>query len=394
MSTTLPFPKSFPNKDELLFLNLLLCKDEAFRPLFEQWKKNIVLDDIDYATLRLLPLLYIRLKKGDNSDPVIAKVGGVYKLAWVKNQRILDRLGKVSELLRAHEIRMIVLKGIPLLIDVYKDVGARFLGDADILIHPLDAKKAIGLLIQSGFQLKTPHFPSLEKFSVESLPRVVKEAPCIDTNGVEIDLHWRLFESTGKEKEILSFDVLWDNSVPIQFKGIEYKSASPEDMLMHVIVHGAEANVHRTLRWVVDAVAIIKAYDIDWEKFCKNVKKYNWNTEMYFAFSFLVEYQFVAVPELSVQSLFSTLSQKDIKRYYKKANVPYSVWGGVPRLWRTYWRYESKGSFPVNLYNFFNYLSLAWGFSKKRELMPFIFDKCMGRMVYYKDEVVRSFLRK
>jgi len=293
----LPFPKSFPNKEELFFLSLLLSDDDNFPVLYEEWKNKVVLDDIDYATLRLLPLLYLRLQKFNFKDETTAKIRGVYKLTWVKNQLLISAIEQVVPVLETQGISVLMLKGVPLLMSVYKDVGARFLGDADILIPPGNIKKVLKIMSDAGWKLEGSRNPKYDNFSEESLQRATKAANFINEQEVKLDIHWRLFRFSKDGGGVFAFDDLWSRSTTINFKNQKYNILSPEDMLMHVIIHGAGGNTHRPFRWVADAVAIIKALDIDWDKLLKEIKEMEYVVGMYVGFSFLLQHKFITLPD-------------------------------------------------------------------------------------------------
>ena len=89
-SRTYPFPNSFPKESETQFLKLVLCSDTEFEPRFLEWKASTIFDKIDYATTRLMPLLYLRLESLGIDDPIRGRLKGIYRLAWFSNQKILN----------------------------------------------------------------------------------------------------------------------------------------------------------------------------------------------------------------------------------------------------------------------------------------------------------------
>ncbi|MBY0376735.1 nucleotidyltransferase family protein, partial [Patescibacteria group bacterium] len=123
--SNLKFPKSFPNQKEEEFLRLILSTDEDFPKLWNEWKASIPFEDIDPATTGLLPLVYLRLQKLQIKDELTGKISGIYKLAWVKNQRLLSVVKEVADICHEENIPILTLKGIPLLLEVYKNMGAR-----------------------------------------------------------------------------------------------------------------------------------------------------------------------------------------------------------------------------------------------------------------------------
>lgn len=376
----LPFPKSFPNDTELAFLQLLFCDDATFLDRYKQWEQSIVFDKIDYATSRLLPLLSRRLRNTTDQSEQTQKIHGLYKLAWVKNHRLIEALAHALPLLEDNGIPVLLLKGIPLLLNAYKDMGARFLGDADILISPGQTKRAIDILQHNGWTLKSAYFPRHQELSNDRLQHIIKEATFSNAMGTEIDLHWRIFDYFGAEVPLCTFDDLTTRSIPIQLRDRSERTLSPEDMLLHIIVHGAEGNVHRTLRWVTDAVALIQAYDVDWTRFLSLAEQTRWTVEVSMAFTFLLKHQFISLPA-SVATSIEQLpyDAESIKRYYKRANPPRLLLGSIPRLWRVYRTHEAPGAIST-LLHFPSYLSLAWGLPRRRDLFSFAIQKYTSRI--------------
>jgi len=397
MKNEIVYPKSFPNAEEYCFLKLLLSNDADFASLFRQWEANVVFDDINPATVRLLPLLNNRIRSSNLNTETTGRIKGVYRLAWFKNQRLLDRLSSSTELLEKASIPVLLLKGSSLLINIYKDVGARLMSDADILINPSDAKKAILLMLEGGWKISDANFPDVNYFDQDSILRLNKGIPFVNDEGIGIDMHWRLFDFPGNinNEKIMPFDEVFKYSTSIEFNNKKYNVMSPEDILMHVIVHGAEGNMHRTFRWITDTVAIIEQCDVDWVKFIDNVRKYGFEADISIAFTYILENNFISIPdEFADQLLNLEVSDEAGRIYYEKANTvisPYKILGGLPRFWKIYWKYESRGAFPINLFNFIEFLSRACGLENKGRLVPFII-LCLKRRLIRLMEIFKGLL--
>ncbi|NBT37729.1 MAG: hypothetical protein EBT21_06410 [Actinobacteria bacterium] len=365
------YPSSFPNETEIDFLRLALCDDVAFASRFDLWSRRIVLDDVDYATMRLLPLVYLRTASLGIAGPNHGRLQGVYKLAWVQNQRLLGSLDRVAATSERIGVRMLALKGVPLLALAYKNVGARFLGDADVLIDRHDIKKTIAAMVSDGWTVASDAFPDVAYFSDEQIARITKECCFRDAHGVEIDVHWRLFDATGDD-DAVPFDRWWTESLPFSFRGREYRSLSPEDMLLNVIVHGAAHNAHRTLRWVTDAAAIVRSFDVDWDRFVRIAIESRRAIEVRTAVAFLEGHEFLSVPD-SVRAFVTMDSTSDAERaaYEIRSNGAHDAFVGFRTLWRAYWRHEAAGSFLGRAWRFIAYVRHARGLENSRELAAY-----------------------
>lgn len=382
------YPKSFPNKKEEFFLKLILSSDEDFPILWKQWRKEIILGDINYAILKLIPLLYLRLKESDIGDSTMGKVKGIYKMAWYKNQLILNSVKNILFLFNKENIPVILIKGVPLLENVYKDRGARSLGDADVLIDPQHIKKAIKIMVDNGWKYLDPSPFYINRFK-EPLTKnkIDKEITFTDDKNVEIDIHWSLFPFLVKEnrEHPMSYNEVFKYSFLFNIEGAEYRMPCMEDMIIHIIIHGAERNNHRTLRWVLDVVSIIKTMPINWKFLIERIKKFEVSVEINIAFSYLLNNLSISVPESFIEELSKLpIESNKLNEYYKKMNtIKKSLFGTLPSLWHRYWLYDRKGNFFTSWYYFIDYISQSWGITRKRQILIFIFEKYKKRIKFF-----------
>ena len=379
------YPKSFPNREEESFLKLALSNDDDFPVLWEQWRKEFALDYINYAILKLIPFIYLRLKKLNIVDDVTGKVKGMYKMAWYKNQLILNSVKNIVFLLNKENIPVILLKGVPLLENVYQDKGARSLGDADILIDQQYITRIIKIMVDNGWQYLDSSPFYINRFK-EPLAKnkIDKEITFTNDKNVEIDIHWSLFPFLVKDnrEHPMSYNEVFKYSLLSDMNGAPYRMPCMEDMIIHIIIHGAERNNHRTLRWVLDVVSIIKTMPINWEFLIERVKKFEVSVEISIAFSYLINNLSIPVPESFIDEL-SKLPMEDrkVKEYYRKMNsIEKSILGTLPSLWHRYWLYDRKGNFFTSWYYFIDYISQSWGITKKRQIPVFIFEKYKKRV--------------
>ena len=394
-SAPLPIPDSFPNASETLFLKLLLCKDVDFPVLWQEWKSSAVFEDIDFATLRIVPALYLRIKDLGFEDELVGKIKGAYRMAWVKNQRTIHAAANAIRILTDESIPVMILKGLPLLIDSYGDTGARFTGDADLLVRPADVKRSIELLLKNGWSYVDAAFARSHESGTDGIMSVTKETNFQDTLKNEIDLHWGLFHSTnrkgffdlmfGASDHVISFDDLEPASLPVSFIGVSCLMPSHEDTLIHVVAHGSARNDHRAIRWIADAAAIIRNSGVDWDTVLTRTVALGFTVEMQVALPYIKETYGIEIPDDFLRELSALpASQSDIKRYYKNANgIPYTWLGAFPLLWRSYWHPNPVGSFAKRWLGFGDYLAASFGLSRKRELVSFVLGKYKERVKYF-----------
>lgn len=381
------YPNSFPNKEEKLFLDLILSKEEEFPKLWKEWRNNIIFDNINYSILKLISFLHLRLKSFDISDEITGKIKGIYRLTWYKNQLILNATRDLIILLEKENITVILLKGVPLLENVYKNSGARFLGDSDILIDPKYIKKVTNIMLNNGWNYLYQSDFSINRHTDPLSNKIIKEITFINDKNVEIDVHWSLFVFLFKEnrEHPMSYDEIYKHSLDFELKGVKYKMPCMEDMIIHIIAHGAEEINYRTLRWVLDIIIIIRNNSIDWEFLIERTKKFEVEIELNVAFSYLINNFLVSIPESFIEELSKLPIKKiKIKEYYRRTNKRENLFfGSFFNLWRRYWLYNKKGNLFISLYYFLDYICKSWGITKKRQIPRFIYEKYRNRINFW-----------
>ena len=388
----LPYPKSFPTVKETRFLKLVLCNDKDFKSLWNTWKSTYDFDHTDDALLHLFPLVAIRMEKLEmQNDELFAKIQGIYKMAWVKNQRLLAVTKDVVTRCNDLKIPTLFLKGIPLILDIYKDKGARLLGDADFLIQPEQGNRISAMLFQNGWHHRKPWMLD-SKNPTESIFRVVKATSFRNNFGVDMDVHWNLFSLTHhtylkdifflKEVSSIGFrNAIWRDAIPTTIDGAPCLRLCNEDLLIHVVIHGSEGNNHRTLRWVTDAVTIIKSSNIDWDKIIQRAKDFNFIIELSIAFRYLSENFPGPIPSSFITALQAyPITKRDIKNYYTFTNIThtdrYTPLGNFPLLWYGYWKYETNRS----VIGFFSYIKKSFGVTTTKDFFAFVLNKYIARI--------------
>lgn len=383
----LKYPKSFPNKEEELFLKLVLSSNEDFPKLWEFWKKAVIFNNIDYAILKLVPILYLRLKELNIQDNLLGRIGGIYKYAWYNNQFVINSTKNTVSLLNKENIPAILLKGVPLIENVYKNRGARHLGDLDVLVDPNSIKKVIKIMIDNGWNYVDSSIFYKNRFTEPLLKnKIDKEVTFINDKSVQIDVHWSLFSFLFKEnrEHPMSYNEVLEYSIDCEIDGVKYKMPCMEDMIIHVIVHGSERNDHRPLRWVIDVVSIVRSEKINWEFFMERIKKFEMEIPITIAFSYLINNFSFPVPKSFINELEKlSIEDVELKKYYKKMDtVEKKIFGTLPYLWNRYWLYDKKGSILTSWYYFIDYACQSWGIIKKRQIPVFIFEKYKKRIKF------------
>jgi hypothetical protein len=395
MRNPLPYPSSFPDEAEERLIRLVLSSDAEFRGRWDVWKQNTVFDDIDFATLRLLPLLYLRLSSlGIEDDEITGRIRGTYKLAWFRNQQLLAEVRKFVELCQEQSVPVILLKGLALLIDVYGDIGARFVADGDLLIDPKDFPKVFSHLERNGWKSLTPLLSSGGDWETCGYANLYHSATYRNDKGLELDLHSRPFHIDHNAARLfLLRDLppvpevntrLWQNSVVVEFNGVAFRVLSREDMLVHIIEHGSLANPHRPIRWVVDAAHIIRKGPLNWDRVLESARKAGLEVHLRLALRYLNERVGVVIPASVMTKLEALpLTNEAVKSYYRMAKWRSRDLGQIPRLWYIYWKANPDGHSQRRWSGFPRFLRHAWGVEESGGLRRYVLAKVRQRVSFW-----------
>lgn len=386
MRADLPYPHSFPTEEETAFLRMALASDDAFPALWEKWKDSVDWYQIDFATAKLLSFFYPRLQALGIRDDFTERIKGVHKSAWAKNQLFLHAAKEIAEICRQEGIPVLMLKGIPLLLEVYRDSGSRSLGDADILIHPEDGKRLTDILLARGWHFGKEWAAERNNPS-PSVYKIVKATELLNDRGIGIDVHYNIFAADHgmrvhdvlllRDMPSLAFpEYFWKHAVPLRLNNVSCLRLSNEDTLIHLIVHGAEGNTYRGFRWVLDTILLMQRMEIDWRLLLEHAREFGYVVELKLAFSYLTEHFDVPVPAPFLRELVALpVKKEEVRKYYEIANIEHTkrlkLLGNVPLLWYAYWKYEPQAFFLKKLYAFPQYVRAAWGLGGNREIFGF-----------------------
>jgi hypothetical protein len=161
-----------------------------------------------------------------------------------------------------HEIglagfRPVVLKGLALQSMVYSEINLRPITDVDIL---LNASQAIGLLAhleETGWRTNVKRVFGPGRFASYAgmnLGRAPFES---------LDVHWKLSHWSRDPQQS---ERMMQRAIPFVLDGQELRTLDRCDHLVHTIVHGIAWESGASIRWVADAVALLNAGPIEWDR--------------------------------------------------------------------------------------------------------------------------------
>lgn len=227
----------------------------------------------------LTPMLYSLARKHELFHLIAEPAQQYLEQAYNDNRtRNVDARREFAEIMSCMAwagVEVLVLKGLPLLLDLYPDPADRVLYDLDLLAREAaEAQRGLELLLNAGFTpvpmkagtLVNKHLPSVWRMN-----GFVRRGYLFDPKQPRpVELHVRLWDPEWRGLDVRSLDDLWSRSRVKEFDGISICIMSPEDTFVHLCVHLATHLVEREARLgqAVDVARFLQRYDqaLDWDK--------------------------------------------------------------------------------------------------------------------------------
>lgn len=220
-----------------------------------------------------------------------------YKKQWIHNQVIHQELEAIGELLSRRGITATILKGAHLLLDLYPDLGSRFLSDIDLLISNNDIDVLEKTLTELGYSFKNQ-----KKFHGNYFKRDYSKL--IGNIEINIELHTKLFfhlEDENWTKETTPY--------------LNLNKLSPEDLFVHLCGHLAFQHTFSSLYWLFDIYFYYQkdASQINWKGVRQKSIEHNLYRSTQMCLWIIRKYFGVALPKKIIE-----LFDLDKKQWWQK----------------------------------------------------------------------------
>jgi len=280
-------------------------------------------------------------------DPLMNKLKGIYRYTWAKNQQIFSVLKPIFTTLSQAKIPMMFLKGASLSLKNYDNIGLRPMVDLDLLIEEKHAIKTIKIFHKNQWK-RNYLVQKVYRYSPSFL-QVFSAMSFISPDNIECDLHWRVPLYEKNQKKGIEAE-LWRHSESIKWNGIEFSTPSSTEQLLHVCIHGMEYNEVPTIRWVADAMTILKTNPhIDWNHLEKIAFHHGLVLPLRETMNYLYHTFKAPIPKLWLQKLKQMVILNEEKNIYRihslkrEALSAYARWKKqIKNLWNCH---TGKSSF-------------------------------------------------
>jgi putative nucleotidyltransferase-like protein len=345
-----------PTELQEKLLKACLLKDDRAVTAWREWHAADGLERLDQGSYRLLALLYQNLKGLGVKDPALGTLRGIHRRFWCETKLLFAKMNPVLQQIEDAGIPTLLMKGAPLALLYYADVGQRPMQDLDILVPEDRAWETIQLLHAVGWENDTTGGFNFSKRDLNFRHSLSLRDP----SGLEFDLHWHslyLACYRGADRQF------WEASQPMEFDGIPTRTLCATDHLIQACAHGLIWSDIPTIRWASDAVAIMRAGSIDWARVIEVSRELRLILPTREGLRYLKRTLDAPVPEEVIESLERLQATRAEQLEYQRlqdAEAELSVPDTVRGVYARYLRGARGQSLRSKILNFPRFLQFYW----------------------------------
>jgi hypothetical protein len=293
---------------------------------------------------------------------------GMRRRAWYENRLLFRRLAPVIEMLHRAAIPTLLLKGAALALLYYPDPGLRPMGDLDVLVPEAQALQALRLLDSQGWKEKGNKAGRF-RFRESDLG-FLHSLSLFHSDGREIDVHWHalyLASFGGADQPF------WEAGVPLVFEGIPTQALCASDQLLHACAHGPMWNPVPPMRWVADAITVMRSLKIDWQHLLMLAERFCLVAPVREGLEYLATVLAAPVPPEVLASLRRIKLSPHEELEYQCLRKPWPLLGPIESMLATcqlYARCMRGETRFAKLARFPRYMQCNWRLERPRQIWP------------------------
>jgi hypothetical protein len=300
-------------------------------------------DDMCHLPTRLGSAVFSHLPP---EDPDRELLKGIYRRAFYTRRLLLGKAAEALDVLNAEGIETMLLKGAAL-----GDLTTRAMADVDLLVRPRHHEAATQALVRAGWSAE----PEVGPLRHDGLLR--------SPNGCDLDLHaFALMES-------LDDDDLWDAAEPFELLGRATLVPCATDQLLIVCVHGLRYNADFGPSWAADAITLLRARAIDWDRLVADARRRRLTAPVTAALCYLADEYDAAVPASALSDLRATPTKRSDRLAHRAAMRQPTYLGLVTLMWDRWRRVTAITPADATPPGFTRFLADSWGFERRRDLV-------------------------
>jgi len=285
----------------------------------------------------------------------------------------------VIEMLQRAAIPTLLLKGAALALLYYPDPGLRPMADLDVLVPETRALQTLRLFESQGWKHEEEKTGERLRFRESDLG-FRHSLMLFHLDGREIDLHWHaLFLASFRGAD----QPFWEASVPLEFEGVWTQALCATDQLLHACVHGPMWNPLPPMRWVADAITVIRSSKTDWQRLLMLAQRFRLVAPVREALEYLATALAAPVPPVVLAALRQIKVRQSEELEYQRLCKPWHLLGPIDSARATYGVYARcmRGETRLaKLARLPRYLQCNWRLERPQQVWPEAMRRIIQRL--------------
>ncbi len=373
----------WPSAEERLLLKSALSSGAAAVSAFSEWRSRFGdRAEFRWNAVRLLPLVYHNLHGLGVRDPLMGRMRGMYRRTFCETHQLFHRTAPVVAELASRGFPVLLLKGAPLVLSYYRNHALRPMADLDLWVRRDQVTAAVRVLGEAGYVCT-------ESFDPDAL-RYRHAVNFVHANGGDIDVHWRVL---GETRDPAFDEMVWLTGEPLEFCGVPVRQPDPTSMLLTVIMHGVRWNEETPIRWVPDALTILRQRGsaVQWTRLLATASTYRLSNRLGRGLAYLAETFDAPVP---AEVLAQLQRRQTLLELVENTVLLSDGWWYARSVLGTQWvafteycRLAPSGGALAFLNGYSHFLRYRMGLDGRREIVPRILRGMLRR---FQDDPLRQ----
>ncbi len=357
----------WPTPQQELLLTAALADGETAVRAWHCWQSGEKTETTGEGSSRLMPLVYFNLTRLGLNDPSMVSLKEIYIRTRLINRLRLTHLSWLLKLFESQGIPTLLLKGVALALQIYRDPGLRPMADLDLAVPHEHAQRAMDTLRNIGFSSE----PCLPGGRIS--PEYYAAVQFRDARGIELDLHFSPFHDYApfflNRLRWTAVAPFWAAATSLRVGESYTLTLSATDHLLHTLEHGAVANAVSPIRWVADAVWLLRGESpIVWDRFIAQATTLQLSLIASRTLAYLRDRHGAKVPTRVLKTLGRCPSALEVLEYSgRQDRLP--RWIATRKCWGAYSREYPDRRFFALIFGFVDFLKLRWGARNEIELL-------------------------
>lgn len=292
----------------------------------------------------LFPLVWTNLRREHRDHPDMAVLGLAHRETLLRNAKLVHLTNVWLDEFDAVGVRACVMKGVPLALRDYRDLGARPMGDVDVLVPVDQLETVFQVFLDAGWRAEIPIAEISDRM------RASHAAAFSHPDSGHVDVHWYvnkfLIRHEDGEGSAAPF---WDLAEPISVGNAHALTLCRTDALAHSIIHGAWRGSGATFRWIADAMVLARRLDEEGELDSARLvwigEHFAMGQMLHESLRYLAEEFDAPIPPAllaDLNAIPTTIRQRLRYRAATNASTGPGLMPGLP-TWRAFWAQDRWG---------------------------------------------------